>query len=122
MNKKSSSKSISISGGSYIEEEEIIDQKFREYIHSKDSLTELTPHQNKFTTEELEIISQRFYQLCNDEVTMNYEQFRRGLGLLGREDSFICRIFNLIDHDGDGKITQNNYLNYLNIILKGSEL
>lgn len=53
---------------------------------------------------------------------MSYEQFRRGLGLLGREDSFICRIFNLIDHDNDGKITRNNYINYLSIILKGSDL
>lgn len=53
---------------------------------------------------------------------MSYEQFRRGLGLLGREDTFICRIFNLIDEDGDGKITEENYLNYLNIILKGTDL
>ncbi len=35
---------------------------------------------------------------------MGYDEFRRGLGLLGREDSFICRIFNLIDEDGDGYI------------------
>lgn len=53
---------------------------------------------------------------------MDYEQFRRGLGLLGREDSFICRIFNLIDHDNDGWITVDNYINYLSIILKGSDL
>jgi len=37
---------------------------------------------------------------------MTYEDFRRGLGLLGREDSFICRIFNLVDKDRDGKITE----------------
>ncbi len=36
---------------------------------------------------------------------MNYEEFRKGLGLLGREDSFISRIFHLIDDDGDGYIT-----------------
>lgn len=53
---------------------------------------------------------------------MNYEQFRRGLGLLGREDTFVSRIFNLIDDDSDGKITENNYLKYLNIILKGNDL
>ena len=53
---------------------------------------------------------------------MNYEEFRRGLGLLGRQDSFICRIFNLIDHDRDGYITQQNYLEYLWVILRGSEL
>ena len=53
---------------------------------------------------------------------MNYEQFRRGLGLLGREDSFLCRIFNLIDSNGDGLITRENYLAYLSVILKGSEI
>lgn len=53
---------------------------------------------------------------------MNYQQFRRGLGLLGREESFICRLFNLIDEDSDGKITEVNYLNYLSIILKGNDL
>lgn len=117
---KTSSKEFSISGGSYIEEEEIINKKFKEYLHSKDSISQQSITELKFTPEELEIISQRFSQLCNDEDTVNYEQFRRGLGLLGREDSFICRIFNLIDDDGDGNITQDNYLKYLNIILKGS--
>ena len=53
---------------------------------------------------------------------MNYEEFRRGLGLLGREDSFICRIFNLIDHDNDGYITEDNYLHYLRVILRGNDL
>ena len=53
---------------------------------------------------------------------MDYTQFRRGLGLLGREDSFICRIFNLIDDDADGYITLHNYEHYLGVILRGSEL
>ncbi len=53
---------------------------------------------------------------------MSYNEFRRGLGLLGREDSFICRIFNLIDKDNDGFITEENYIQYLNVILKGTQL
>ncbi len=53
---------------------------------------------------------------------MSYNEFRRGLGLLGREDSFICRIFNLIGKDNDGFITEDNYIQYLNVILKGTQL
>lgn len=68
------------------------------------------------------MISHRFHQLCQQGQQMDYEEFRRGLGLLGREDSFICRIFNLIDSDSDGFITEANYTDYLRVILKGSEL
>lgn len=53
---------------------------------------------------------------------MTYQQFRRGLGLLGRQDSFVCRLFNLIDDDADGMISQDNYLKYLGVILKGNQL
>lgn len=53
MNKKPSSKEISISGDSYIEEEEIINKKFREYIHSKDSLSDQSLPELKFASEEL---------------------------------------------------------------------
>jgi Ca2+-binding EF-hand superfamily protein len=62
--------------------------------------------QLRFAQEEVDAISKRFNQLCNQLDFMTYEDFRRGLGLLGREDSFICRIFNLVDKDRDGKITE----------------
>jgi Ca2+-binding EF-hand superfamily protein len=88
-----------------LEESEIINQRFREMIRHKDSESESKGREHKFTPEEAGLIAQRFQELCGGG-RMNYEQFRRGLGLLGREDSFICRIFNLIDEDGDGFITE----------------
>lgn len=100
-------------------ESEVINRKFIRLLQFRDAPSEET--QPTFDSKEIETISHRFKQLCNDD-QMNYEQFRRGLGLLGRQDSFICRIFNLIDEDGDGYITQQNFLEYLSIILRGSDL
>lgn len=51
---------------------------------------------------------------------MDYTQFRDSLGLLGREDSFISRIFHIIDVDKLGYITEENYLKYISTVLHGS--
>ncbi len=53
---------------------------------------------------------------------MDYYQFRKGLGLLGREESFLSRIFYILDQDEDGLLTFNDYLLYLDTILNGSEV
>jgi hypothetical protein len=53
---------------------------------------------------------------------MNYTQFRKGLGLLGREESFLSRIFYILDQDDDGLLTFDDYLSYLDTILNGSDL
>ncbi len=52
---------------------------------------------------------------------MDYTQFRDSLGLLGREDSFISRIFHIIDLEKVGYITEEDYLKYIRTILHGSE-
>jgi len=51
---------------------------------------------------------------------MNYIEFRRGLGLLGREESFLSRIFYILDRNDDGLLAFNDYLLYLDTILNGS--
>jgi hypothetical protein len=53
---------------------------------------------------------------------MDYAQFRLSLGLLGREDSFINRIFQSIDHKKLGTISEEDYLKYILTILHGSQL
>lgn len=52
---------------------------------------------------------------------MDYKNFRDSLGLLGREDSFISRIFHIIDGEHLGKINQEDYLKYIRTILHGSQ-
>jgi len=52
---------------------------------------------------------------------MGYAEFRDSLGLLGREDSFISRIFHIIDNEKVGTITQEDYLKYIRAILHGSQ-
>lgn len=39
----------------------------------------------------------QFRNVCQGRDEMDYGQFRDSLGLLGREDSFISRIFHIID-------------------------
>lgn len=53
---------------------------------------------------------------------MNYNQFRKGLGLLGREESFLTRLFYILDQDEDGSLTFDDYLMYLDTIMNGTEI
>jgi Ca2+-binding EF-hand superfamily protein len=52
---------------------------------------------------------------------MDYNQFRKGLGLLGREESFLSRIFYILDQDEDGSLTFEDYMLYLDTIMNGTE-
>ena len=102
------------------DESQIINQKFLELLRSKESASEHeSAYQYAFTDDQVQNFKHRFQQICPNEL-MNYEEFRHSLGLLGREESFISRIFYLIDEDKDGYIDQQNFLNYLNIIVNGS--
>ena len=53
---------------------------------------------------------------------MDYSQFRKGLGLLGREESFLSRIFYILDRDDDGTLTFEDYMLYLDTIINGSDI
>jgi Ca2+-binding EF-hand superfamily protein len=52
------------------------------------------------------------------------DSFRDGLGLLGLEyATFISdRLFNIIDCSGDGSIDFDEYLQYLAVVLNGTEV
>lgn len=45
------------------------------------------------------------------------------MGIIGIESlSFLCdRMFNVMDKDNDGYITLDQYLNYIDVLLYGSE-
>lgn len=54
---------------------------------------------------------------------MSHKNYRESLGIIGLESlSFMCdRMFHIMDKDKDGFILLPEYLNYLDVLLYGSE-
>lgn len=107
-----------------MEESEILNQRFLELLNSRHAHEPSSENHGapfQITLEEEHEIKERFKIMAGGRDSINYAEFRDSLGLLGREDSFIRRIFRLIDCEGEGEISEEDYLRYIHTVIHGSE-
>lgn len=58
----------------------------------------------------------------SDKSTLTLQGFKNSLGLMGFDNYLVNRIFSLLDTNGDGIVTFEDFLNYLKILINGTQL
>jgi len=78
---------------------------------------------SRFTQKELQLLEKRFNKLAKAKGNLTKDEFRESLGLLGLEHATFLsdRLFNIVDERCDKIIDFMEFMQYLAIVLNGSD-
>ncbi|KAL4472082.1 hypothetical protein ABPG72_001080 [Tetrahymena utriculariae] len=74
----------------------------------------------KFSVNEIKILKSRF-DVISKKGILTLQNFKDNLGIMGKDNNFVDRIFKLMDENGTEKAVFEDYLRYLSQLLNGNQ-